>query len=88
MYGKKLKDVDESKKKIQVDKIYILQDTNKIQEGRFGFLPRTLDIFLNKMLKNNVNIKNHYLINTNNEYLFKYGVKITICILRINDSYI
>ena len=41
-----------SKKKIQTDKIYILQDTNKIQEGRFGMLTDILDYFLNKMDKN------------------------------------
>ena len=71
----KLKEVEYKKKKIQTDKIYILQDTNKIQEGRFGFLPEILDLFLNKLEKNKVVIKNHYLINTNPIYLFKYGVK-------------
>lgn len=70
-------DIVETKKKTQIDKIYILQDTNKIQEGRFGFLPKTLDIYLNSMMKNKVNIKNHYLVNTDNEYLFKYGIKIS-----------
>ena len=73
----KLKDVEFKKKKVQTDKIYILQDTNKIQEGRFGFLPEILDFFLNKLEKFNVNIKNHYLINTNPYYLFKYGVKLS-----------
>ena len=71
----KLKEVEYKKKKIQTDKIYILQDTNKIQEGRFGFLPEILDLFLNKLEKYKVNIKNHYLTNTNPIYLFKYGVK-------------
>ena len=73
----KLKDVEFKKKKVQTDKIYILQDTNKIQEGRFGFLPEILDFFLNKLEKFNVNIKNHYLINTKPYYLFKYGVKLS-----------
>lgn len=73
----KANEIDTNKKTIINDKIYILQDTNKIQEGRFGFLPKTLDIFLNSMLKNKVNIKNHYLINTQEEYLFKYGIKIS-----------
>ena len=73
----KLKDVEFKKKKVQMDKIYILQDTNKIQEGRFGFLPDILDFFLNKLEKFNVNIKNHYLVNTNPYYLFKYGVKLS-----------
>ena len=73
----KLKEIEYKKKKEQTDKIYILQDTNKIQEGRFGFLPEVLDLFLNKLEKYNVNIKNHYLINTIPIYLFKYGVKIS-----------
>ena len=60
----KIKDIEYSKKKIQTDKIYILQDTNKIQEGRFGMLPDILDNFLNKIDKNKINIKNHYLVNT------------------------
>ena len=28
------------------DKLYILQDTNKIQEGRFIYLPDELDFYL------------------------------------------
>ena len=71
----KIKDIEYSKKKIQTDKIYILQDTNKIQEGRFGMLPDILDNFLNKIDKNKINIKNHYLVNTIPYYFFKYGVK-------------
>ena len=71
----KIQNVEYSKKKIQTDKIYILQDTNKIQEGRFGMLPDILDYFLNKMDKNKINIKNHYLVNTSPYYFFKYGVK-------------
>tara|TARA_B100000886_G_scaffold166672_1_gene113889 strand:- start:1046 stop:6577 length:5532 start_codon:yes stop_codon:yes gene_type:complete len=63
--------------KIDLDKIYILQDTNKIQSGRFGFLPASLDFFLNVNLNNSVIIKNHYLVNTNKTYLFKYGVNIS-----------
>ena len=73
----KLKELEYKKKKELTDKIYILQDTNKIQEGRFGFLPEILDFFLNKLDKYNVNIKNHYLINTNPIYFFKYGVKLS-----------
>ena len=49
----------EDVKNIKTDKIYILQDTNKIQEGRFSFLPEILDKFLNKVDdNNNVQIKN------------------------------
>jgi len=60
-------------KKILGDKLYILQDTNKIQEGRFGFLPKHLDIFFNFMLNKTNHIKNHYLISSNSGYFFKYG---------------
>ena len=74
----KIENIEEVKKKIKTDKIYILQDTNKIQEGRFSFLPDVLDNFLNKVDENNiVKIKNHYLINTVPNYYFKYGVKIS-----------
>ena len=57
------------------DKLYILQDTNKIQEGRFGFLPKYLDFYLNVMLEKQKNIKHHYLIKTKTGYFFKYGSK-------------
>jgi len=73
----KIKNVEYSKKTIQTDKIYILQDTNKIQEGRFGMLPDILDYFLNKLDKKKIIIKNHYLINTEPYYYFKYGVKVS-----------
>jgi len=74
----KIDKVDEVKKTIKTDKIYILQDTNKIQEGRFSLLPEILDKFLNKVEENNsVVIKNHYLVKTVPSYYFKYGVKIS-----------
>lgn len=57
------------------DKIYILQDTNKIQEGRFIYLPKYLDYFFNKLWDNDHVIKNHYLINSKSGYYFKYTVK-------------
>ena len=57
------------------DKVYILQDTNKIQEGRFIFLPKYLDYFFNKMWDNDQTIKNHYLINSRSGYFFKFTVK-------------
>ena len=44
--------------KIVGDQLYILQDSNKIQEGRFAFLPKYLDIYLNFMLNNDRKIKN------------------------------
>ena len=70
--------IEDVKKNIKTDKIYILQDTNKIQEGRFSFLPDILDKFLNKVEdNNNVQIKNHYLTKTLPSYYFKLGVKIS-----------
>ena len=59
--------------KIIGDILYILQDTNKIQEGRFGFLPKYLDFFFNTLLDNIRYIKYHYLITAPNGYFFKYG---------------
>uniref|UniRef100_A0A6C0EDD6 Early transcription factor VETF large subunit n=1 Tax=viral metagenome TaxID=1070528 RepID=A0A6C0EDD6_9ZZZZ len=57
------------------DKVYILQDTNKIQEGRFIYLPKYLDIFFNKIWKNDNKIVNHYLLESKSGYFFKYTVK-------------
>jgi len=57
------------------DKIYILQDTNKIQEGRFIFLPQYLNKFFNTVWKNDNVIKNHYLIESNSGFYFKFTVK-------------
>ncbi|AYV85120.1 MAG: hypothetical protein Satyrvirus4_17 [Satyrvirus sp.] len=61
--------------KIAGDQLYILQDSNKIQEGRFAFLPKYLDIFMNYMLGNDRIIKNHYLVSTTSGYYFKYGAR-------------
>lgn len=60
-------------KKIIGDVLYVLQDTNKIHEGRIGNLPRYLDIYLNKIMNNERKIKHHYLIRTH-RYFFKMGV--------------
>lgn len=57
------------------DKLYILQDTNKIQEGRFIYLPKYLDIFFNKIWDHDQKIKNHYLLESKSGYFFKYTVK-------------
>lgn len=59
--------------KIIGDRLYILQDTNKIQEGRFGFLPKYLDFFLNQAVGNVRKIKHHYLASTKTGYYFKFG---------------
>lgn len=57
------------------DKLYILQDTNKIQDGRYIYLPKYLDIFFNKIWNNDQKIKNHYLFESKSGYFFKYTVK-------------
>ena len=62
-------------KKLVGDKLYILQDTNKIQDGRFGYLPDYLDLYLNTMLEKDKIIKNNYLTGSNNGWFFKYGSK-------------
>ena len=66
---------EDNENKISGDQLYILQNSNKIQEGRFAFLPKYLDIFMNYMTNNDRIIKNHYLISTTTGYYFKYGTK-------------
>jgi len=56
------------------DKLYILQDTNKIPEGRFGFMPKYLDIFMNFMLGNDKRIDNNHFVESKSGYYFKYGI--------------
>jgi hypothetical protein len=67
--------VDQDNKKVSGDKLYILQDTNKIQEGRFGFLPKYLDIYINYSLNKQKKIKHNYLVKSDLGYFFKYGSK-------------
>ena len=69
----KLEGVQKKTTKSTGDKLYILQDTNKIQEGRFGFLPKYLDRYFNAMLGKEKKIKHHYLEKTETGYFFKYG---------------
>lgn len=57
------------------DQLYILQDTNKIQEGRLGFMPKYLDYFFNTTMENTRKIKQHYLVQTKTGYYFKFGVR-------------
>jgi hypothetical protein len=75
--GEQTKETKESKTAVSNfgDKIYILQDTNKIQEGRFIYLPKYLDIFFNKIWNHDQKIKNHYLLESKSGYFFKYTVK-------------
>jgi hypothetical protein len=56
------------------EQLYILQDTNKIQEGRFGILPKYLDNFINQALGNERVLKQHHLVKTNG-YFYKFGTK-------------
>ncbi len=64
---------DEVDEKKLLEQLYILQDTNKIQDGRFGLLPNYLDFYFNVMLEKDKFIKQHYLSKTKNGYFFKYG---------------
>ena len=59
---------------IKGEKIYILQNTNKINDFRYAFLPDYLDIYLNCMLNNTKNIINNFLISSPG-WFFKYGTK-------------
>lgn len=55
------------------DRLYILQDTNKIQPGRLSFLPELLDQYLNVALEKDRDIKGHNLLTSVNGYFFKLG---------------
>jgi hypothetical protein len=68
---------EEEKTKPQLamgDILYILQDTNKIQENRISYLPKFIDFFTNGQFKKKREIRNHYLLKTDG-YYFKYGIK-------------
>ena len=66
---------EQSASKTMGDRLYILQDTNKIQEGRFGFLPTYLEQYFNQLLEKNKKIKHNYLEESQTGYYFKYGSK-------------
>lgn len=55
------------------DILYILQDTNKIQDGRIAYLPKYLDLIINIHFEKEKEIKNHYLLKTPS-YFFKLGI--------------
>lgn len=57
------------------DKVYILQETNKVQDGRFIYLPKYLDIFFNQLWEHDHKIRNHYLYESKTGYYFKYTIK-------------
>lgn len=72
------KDIPSNKKNKKIEDInsnelYILQDTNKIQEGRIGYLPKYINLITNDMFNKKKLVKNHYLLQTDG-YYFKYGV--------------
>lgn len=71
----KTEEAEKKTTKIIGDRLYILQDTNKIQEGRFGFLPKYLDFFFNRALGKDRRIKHHYLMSSKSGYYFKYGTR-------------
>lgn len=52
---------------------YILQDTNKIKNGRIGFLPQLLDKYFNEQNGLKIKISQHLLIQTLPHYYFKLG---------------
>ena len=65
----------DEEKKVVGDILYILQDTNKIQEGRFSFLQKYLDLFFNTYFNKSAKIKHHYLLTSKTGYYFKYGTR-------------
>jgi hypothetical protein len=67
--------VEKEELKASIDKIYVLQETNKIQEGRFIFLNKYLNQFFNSIWNHDYKIKNHYLIESNSGYFLKFTVK-------------
>jgi hypothetical protein len=71
--GIEVKDEKITEDKNVLETLYILQDTNKIQDGRFGLLPNYLDFYFNIMMNREKYIKQHYLSKTKNGYFFKYG---------------
>ena len=61
------------KKRVIGDVLYVLQDTNKIQEGRLGFMQTYLDYLFNQTSGKTHKIKNHYLTLAKDGYFFKLG---------------
>lgn len=77
--GEKVNEKHQTTQNTSGDILYILQDTNKIHNGRLGYLPKYLDIYFNYALNKEKDIKHHYLIKSTTGYFFKYG--------SINDNY-
>lgn len=72
-----VKDYQVEKKSLDTigERLYILQETNKVQEGRFLFLTKYLDYFFNKIWDNQISIKNHYMTLSETGYFLKFTVK-------------
>jgi hypothetical protein len=73
--NKEVEEKEDTTKTAIGEKIYILQNTNKIQEGRFISLPKYLEIFFNNIWNHDQKIKNHYLLESKSGYFYKYTVK-------------
>jgi hypothetical protein len=75
--GNKESDINVEKNKLLniKDKIYILKETNKFQEGKFIFLINDLNNFFNIIWNNDYKIKDRFLIESNSGYYFKFTVK-------------
>jgi hypothetical protein len=58
------------------DKLYILQDNNKMVPNKFSFLSKYIDNLFNQLSNNNINIKKYYLVNTSG-YFLKYRTEDT-----------
>ena len=72
--GQMSEDIDQPKVSFS-DQLYILQDTNKIQPDRFGFLPKLLNAYLNDAIGLKRVYVQHNLISAPDGYFFKYGIK-------------
>ena len=57
------------------DKLYILQDTNKMLPGRYGYPSKYLDYYFNSVLNKDKVIKNNYLVESKGGYFMKFGSK-------------
>jgi hypothetical protein len=66
---------EDSQQSIVGDLLYILQDTNKIQTGRLGFLPKYMDYFFNLTLNKTRKIRHHNLLAAKDGFFFKMGIE-------------
>jgi hypothetical protein len=64
----------ERKKSGELNFEYILQDTNKMDPDRFGFLPPKLDLWLNKATGKTKKMSDFHHITETNGYILKMGI--------------